>query len=156
MQWSEVLANPYLRNLPFKIELNQYGQVLMSPASNAHGRIQVDVAHLFKSKLKKGKTFAECSVQTRDGIKVADVAWASDDFVERHGEVTPFPQAPELCVEIVSPSNSASEIDHKVSLYFAHGAQEVWVVNLKRKITMYRSGLPAAKSLHLPRFDGHL
>ena len=72
MQWSEVLASPYLKNLPFKIELNQFGQVLMSPASNVHGAVQADFVYLFKSKLKRGSTFVECSIQTRDGVKVAD------------------------------------------------------------------------------------
>ena len=154
MQWSEVLTSPYLKNLPFKIELNQFGQVLMSPASNAHGAIQADVGYIFKSKLKRGTTFSECSIQTRDGVKVADVAWASDEFLARHGEVTPFPQSPELCVEIVSPSTTKREIEQKVSLYFAHGAQEVWAVNLKKQVSMYVGGLPAVKSKILPGFKG--
>ena len=154
MEWSEVLVSPYLKNLPFKIELNQFGQVLMSPTSNQHGALQVDIAYLFKSKLKRGKTFAECSVLTRNGVKVADVAWASDEFLKRNGEATPFPQSPELCVEIVSPSNTKREIDHKVALYFAHGAQEVWVVNLKKQVSIYVGGLPAVKSKFLPSFKG--
>ncbi len=154
MRWSEVLTSPYLKNLPFKIELNQFGQVLMSPASNVHGAVQVDMAYVFKSKLKSGQTFSECSIQTRDGVKVADVAWASDEFLARHGDVTPFPQSPELCVEIVSLSNSKRETEHKVSLYFAHGAQEVWVVNLKKEVSMHVGGLPAVKSRIVPRFKG--
>jgi Uma2 family endonuclease len=152
MQWSEVIANPYLRNLPFKIELNGFGQVLMSPASNTHGMVQSDIGYLFRSKLPKGRVITECSILTRDGVRVADVAWASDEFVARHGEVTPFPQSPELCVEIVSPSNTRAEIDYKVSLYFAQGAQEVWVVNLKREVKIYVGGLQSAKSKYLPRF----
>jgi Uma2 family endonuclease len=152
MQWSEVLETPYLQNLPFKIELNKFGQILMSPASNRHGSIQVEVGALFLRKLPKGRTFSECSIQTRDGVRVADVAWASADFLARHGDVTPFPQAPELCVEIVSPSNTKAEIDYKVSLYFAQGAQEVWVVSLQKKVTIYVGGLPAAKSKFLPKF----
>lgn len=152
MQWSEVLETPYLQNLPFKIELNKFGQILMSPASNLHGSIQVEVGALFLRKLPKGRTFSECSIQTRDGVRVADVAWASSDFLARHGDVTPFPQAPELCVEIVSPSNTKAEIDYKLSLYFAQGAQEVWVVSLQKKVTIYVGGLPAAKSKFLPKF----
>ena len=62
MQWSEVFTSPHLENLPFKIELNQFGQVLMSPASNAQGAIQVDIGYVFKSKLKRGKAFSECSI----------------------------------------------------------------------------------------------
>ena len=65
----------------------------MSPASNAQGAIQMDIGYIFKSDLKRGKAFSECSIQTRDGVKVADVAWASEDFLSRHGEVTPFPKA---------------------------------------------------------------
>jgi Uma2 family endonuclease len=152
MQWSEVLETPYLQNLPFKIELNKFGQILMSPASNRHGSIQVEIGALFLRKLPKGRTFSECSIQTRDGVRVADVAWASAEFLARHGDVTPFPQAPELCVEIVSPSNTKAEIDYKVSLYFAQGAQEVWVVSLQKKVTIYVGGLPAAKSKFLPKF----
>ncbi len=154
MQWSEVLASPYLQNLPFKIELNQFGQVLMSPASNLHGSVQATLVALFDRKIKRGVVIAECSIQTRDGVKVADVAWASDDFIAQHGTATPFIQSPEICVEIVSPSNTKHEIEHKVSLYFAHGAQEVWVVNLKKEVSLYVGGLPAVKSKFLPGFKG--
>ena len=73
-------------------------------------------------------------------------------FLARHGEVTPFPQSPELCVEIVSPPHTKKEIEQKVSLYFAHGAQEVWVVNLKKQVSMYVGGLPVVKSKILPGF----
>lgn len=40
MNWASAIENPLLRNLPFKIELNKFGQILMSPASNRHGRTQ--------------------------------------------------------------------------------------------------------------------
>lgn len=114
---------PYLQNLPFKIELNKFGQILMSPASNLHGSIRVEVGALLLSKLPQGKTFSECSIQTKDGVRVADIAWASAEFIQLHGEVTPFPKAPEICVEIISSSNTRAEIDYKILLYFAQGAQ---------------------------------
>lgn len=40
MQWLDVLSNPPLQNLPFKIELNEFGKLLMSSVSNLHGLIQ--------------------------------------------------------------------------------------------------------------------
>jgi hypothetical protein len=43
MQWSEVIDNPYFKNLPFKIELNRYGKIEMTPASNKHGRLQLHI-----------------------------------------------------------------------------------------------------------------
>ena len=40
-----------------------------------------------------------------------------------------FERAPEICVEILSPSNSIAEIDQKRALYFDAGAGEVWICN---------------------------
>ena len=40
MEWQAVIDNPLLHDLPFKIELNKWGKILMSPASNNHGRLQ--------------------------------------------------------------------------------------------------------------------
>lgn len=31
MDWSEIVDNPYLEDLPFKIEQDRYGNILMSP-----------------------------------------------------------------------------------------------------------------------------
>jgi len=128
VEWSEVLRDPQLQNLPFKIELNKFGKLLMSPASNRHGRIQGRLSALLWNNMPEGEIITECSVNTSDGVKVADVAWASAAFIAEHGDATPYSKAPELCVEIVSPSNSRQEMAQKTELYLAKGAQEVWVI----------------------------
>jgi len=127
MDWASVIANPYLQNLPFKIELNKWGKILMSPAGNHHGILQSEAVYYLRRKLPAGRVIAECSIQTDDGVKVADVAWASDEFMRRNGETTPYEEAPEICIEIVSPSNSREEMDEKIKLYLAKGALEVWI-----------------------------
>lgn len=137
MTWEEILNNPALQNLPFKIETNKFGQILMSPATNKHGIVQSDVGFEIRRRLKGGVIINECSIDTSDGVKVADVAWASDDFFAEYGDVTPYPKAPEICVEVTSASNSKEEIKHKIELYLAKGALEVWVVNQKRQATFY-------------------
>ena len=137
MEWSEVLENPLLKNLPFKIELNKFGKLLMSPASNDHGRVRSRLAAMLLNKLPRGEVITECSIQTSDGVKVADVAWLSEVFVSEFGFVTPYPKAPEICIEIVSPSNSKVEIQDKVDLYLAKGAQEVWVAYALDDIHVY-------------------
>jgi len=151
MTWDEVINNPMLQDLPFKIELNKYGQILMSPASNKHGAIQSKTSHQIQLRQKKGTVFTECSVETSDGVKVADVAWASDEFIAEFGEVTPFPKAPEICIEIVSPSNTKEEINHKVELYLAKGALEVWVVNQKKEIAIFTHTGQIKKSSLVPK-----
>ncbi|OQX04191.1 MAG: hypothetical protein BWK73_37040 [Thiothrix lacustris] len=137
MEWSEVIDNPLLQNLPFKIELNKFGKLLMSPASNSHGRFQGRIAGALYQRQPEGEVITECSIQTSDGVKVADVAWASAAFIAEFGYATPYPKAPELCVEIVSPSNSKAEIAEKVELYLAKGAQEVWVVYENNRMEIF-------------------
>ena len=129
MEWASVVNNPYLKDLPFKIELNKWGKILMSPASNKHGSLQYEVGSSIDKKKGHGKIIMECSIRTSDGVKVADVAWASDAFIERFGYDTPYVTAPEICVEITSPSNSKAEMEEKIQLYLAKGAKEVWIVD---------------------------
>ena len=137
MEWSEVLDNPILRELPFKIELNKFGKLLMSPASNHHASIQGRLAAILFNKLPQGEVLTECSIETSDGVKVADVAWLSNDFINEFSYTTPYPKAPEICVEIASPSNLIIEISTKVDLYLAKGACEVWIVYDLDKIDIY-------------------
>lgn len=101
----------------------------MTPASNRHGWVQTRLVRRLDRIFRSGEILSECSIATRDGVKVADAAWLSDDFLARHGEMTPYPQAPELCVEILSPSNTAAEMAGKAFLYIDAGACEVWLVD---------------------------
>lgn len=135
LRWSDVITNPYLQDLPFKIELNRWGKIEMSPASNQHGALQVDLATELK-KRRGGRVLVECSIQTADGVRVADVAWISRRRLEVIGWSTPFSQAPEICVEIMSPANTWAEMHMKAGLYLAAGAQQVWVVGLDGKRTV--------------------
>ncbi|MEI6707880.1 MAG: Uma2 family endonuclease [Methylococcales bacterium] len=148
MLWSEVITNPYLKDLPFKIELNRYGKIEMSPASNKHGRLQVYLSILLERQLKKGVALTECSIQTCEGVKVADVAWCSDDFIKQHGYETPYTHAPEICVEIVSPSNSKEEMANKVCWYLQAGAVEVWVAWEQGEIDYYNASGKLAQSAY--------
>ncbi len=137
MQWSEVLENPMLVNLPFKIELNKFGKLLMSPASNNYGKLQYTVGRKLEKGSDGGVIIMECSIDTADGVKVADVAWASDKFISENGYQTPYLKAPEICVEIISHSNSDKEMQEKIQLYLAKGAQEVWLCNLEGELQFY-------------------
>ena len=53
---------------------------------------------------------------------------------------TPYLQAPELCVEIRSPSNSIGEMLAKKDLYLARGAQEFWLVDEEGHLSFYSYG----------------
>ena len=139
MEWAEVIENPFLKDLPFKIELNEWGKILMSPASNNHGMKQFDIGTMINRSKRSGQVIIECSIQTSKGTKVADIAWASDEFIAKYGDVTPYEIAPEICVEVVSPSNSKGEMQEKIELYLNQGAIEVWLCDLEGKITYYNN-----------------
>lgn len=126
--WKQILGDPWFHDVPYKVETTSSGAIMMSPASNWHGNAQVEIALCLDKGRKGGKIINECSILTTDGVKVADVAWASDEFIGKYGFKTPYTVAPEICVEIVSPGNTQQEIEHKVDLYLAKGALEVWVV----------------------------
>ena len=128
-RWTELINDPSLHDLPYKIELNADGKIEMSPASNRHGALQARIAWALRNALPAGEVITECSLLTDIGVRVPDVAWASIDFLEAQQDSTPFTRAPEICVEVVSPSNAAREIDDKPRAYFAAGAREVWVVS---------------------------
>ena len=126
MEWNQVLEHPSLQNIPFKIELNEWGKIVMTPASNLHGNLQVKIAMKLMLLLKEGEVSAEVSIRTLKNVKVADVAWASAEFISQHGFETPYSMAPEICVEVISPGNTKGEMAEKRELYLAKGAKEVW------------------------------
>ncbi len=73
-------------------------------------------------------TITECGIETDIGVRVPDLLWASAAFMARHGTVSPLPGAPELCIEVPSPSNTEPELQQKTAAYLAAGAIEVWLV----------------------------
>jgi Uma2 family endonuclease len=127
LRWAEVLRDPALRNLPYKIELNAWGKIEMSPASNRHGRLQILIGAELLRQLPEGIVVSEASILTDIGVRVPDVAWGSASFAQTQGESTPFSRAPELCVEIVSPNE---EVREKIRAYLAAGAEEVWIASV--------------------------
>ncbi len=150
--WNRVLEDPCLQDLPYKIETNRFGQIVMSPASNKHGIVQAAICTLLSNIKTNGAVIVECSVATTEGVKVPDVGWASAAFLTVHGDEIAFTAAPELCVEIRSPSNSSREILEKKSLYFQSGAVEVWVSDLSGNILFYDLKGPVEQSRLYPQF----
>ncbi len=127
MQWREVIEHPSLQDLPFKIETNEWGEIVMTPATGTHGLYQGRIIKWFNRLGEEDNVLPECPIETSAGTKVADVAWGSSAFFKKHGfRVTLFARSPEVVVEVKSPSNSLKRIQGKKQLYFEAGAKEVW------------------------------
>ena len=51
-----------------------------------------------------------------------------------------FPEAPALVVEVISPNDTAEEVDDKMRRWFAAGVELGWVIYPKgRTVTVYRA-----------------
>jgi Uma2 family endonuclease len=157
-RWAEILADPTLARLPYRIETDQHGHILMSPPpAPIHGRRQAHIAGLLRQLLPGGIAFSECPLSTAGGVKAIDVAWLAPERSEDINRLTLFERAPEICVEIVSPSNSRSEITEKRALYFDAGAAEVWVCNLDGSISFFvtpHNHVPTSSTC--PAFPSHI
>lgn len=126
----------YFASVPGKLEIDTWGRMIMSPASTYHGTMQARLAQRLTP--LGGNALVEVGIATPAGAFVPDVAWASDDFYARHGKETPLTRAPELCMEVASPSNSRKELDEKIAAYLATGATEAWIVfPQSRRIEVY-------------------
>lgn len=141
-RWAEVLADPELARLPHRIETDRHGHVLMSPPpAPSHGVKQAKIATLFDQLLPSGIVITECPVSTSDGVKAIDVAWLAPERRQEVDAAICFVRAPEICVEILSPSNTTEEISEKISLYFEAGAQEVWTCDQNGTFEFHHSGI---------------
>ncbi len=137
MNWQEVCDHPSLQNLPFKIELDERGKIIMSPVRVSHSAYQGEISYLLRSMLRTGKTLPECAIRTCKGTKVADVAWASQKRFEKIIHEVECSIAPEICIEVMSPSNTEDEITEKKLLYFESGAEEVWICEASGNMRFY-------------------
>lgn len=137
MTWNDICADPALRDLPYKIETNRWGQIVMSPAKHWHSKRQGRIIRHLEKVSVAGEIYAEIAIQTRQGVKVADVAWASDAFDQVHKHDETLTAAPELCVEVLSDSNSPEAMREKAALYFSHGAREVWTCDDDGRMRFY-------------------
>jgi hypothetical protein len=73
MRWEEVCENKQLQNLPFKIELNKWGQIVMIPVKIKHSFYQGRIQRLLEYLLDRGEVMPEFAINTEEGVKVADV-----------------------------------------------------------------------------------
>ena len=144
--WTEICDDPSLRDLPFKIETNRFGTIMMSPAKGWHSDRQAEIQYILVKLMPHGRTLPEVPVQTSDGVKVADVGWFTMDRLRPIRRETVYPVAPEISVEVLSASNNREEMLAKMKLYFAAGASEVWLCGEEGEMEFFTATSPHALS----------
>jgi len=154
-RWAELLADRELAKVEGRIETDRHGHIIMSPPpAPSHGSFQLEIGHLLRNLLPEGRVLTECPISTADGVKAADVAWASPERMKELGQQVCFPRAPDICVEVLSPGNTEAEMKEKMALYFDAGAKEVWLCARSGAVSFFRPGaaLPSRASESCPQF----
>lgn len=120
----------------------------MSPTGKKHGEVTMKIAaplaqHVDANGL--GKVYAAETgfklASNPDTVRAPDVAFLSRKRAEDIGDIETFiPGAPDLAVEVLSPSDTFSEVEEKVFEWLEAGTRMVIVANSRKKtLTAYRS-----------------
>ena len=141
MTWEQICDDPLLRDLPFKIEQDRFGRIVMSPPPiPAHGGYQAQICYFLRTLLPGWMAIAECATETADGVKVPDVAALPRERWPSSRDRACLPQAAEICVEVLSASNSFQEMDEKRRLYADQGCREFWTCSEKGEMAFLEAG----------------
>jgi Uma2 family endonuclease len=120
----------------------------MAPTGDEHGDITMELAGALYRHVKTerlGKVYAaETGFKLEsdpDTVRAPDIAFVTQEKFERTGRLTGFRAgAPDLAVEVLSPSDRVSRVEGKVAQWLAGGARMVWVVSPKlHTVTVYCS-----------------
>ncbi len=96
---------------------------------------------IFLKKSKIGRVYNEAHFQIRTNKRIPDVAFVSTSRIPADGEPSQLWEiAPDLAVEVISPSDSYIKVFDKIDDYFAADVKQVWIINpIKKTFTIYFS-----------------
>ena len=124
-RWQALIVD---ESSPEFFELNQYGELILSPApANRHEVVASEVMMALQTQLGR-QASAAVSIHTDRGIRRPDAVWMPLARWVEAQFADPLPFAPDICVEVLSPSNSNAEITMKIGAYLRAGAKEVIVI----------------------------
>ena len=123
------------------------GELLhMSPAGARHGNIATRLLariHVFVTERKLGHVFdGQTGFRLPDGnLRSPDVSFVAAERLPE-GIPTGFLQmAPDLAVEVLSPTDRAGDVAHKVGEYLGVGVRLLWVIDPEKlAAVVYRPG----------------
>jgi Uma2 family endonuclease len=120
----------------------------MPPAGSEHGYLALRIASRLERHVDAnglGRTYtAETGFKLAsdpDTVRAPDAAFVSRERVEKAGRVEGYwPGAPDLAVEVVSPSDTHAQVVEKALAWLEAGCRMVLVVDPSRHtVTVYRS-----------------
>ena len=116
-----------------RYELVRGEVVKLSPVNDEHSGIAVNIGTAFNNYSRRygfGQAGVEAGYMLLTGpdtVRGPDVSFRLVPRSERRQSVGFLPGAPDIAVEVISPSNTAAAVARKVAEYLAAGSRRVWV-----------------------------
>jgi len=146
-------------------ELDEGELLTMAPASDEHGDVGAEFVFRLRGFVKEHALGRVYSVDAgfrfgKDIVRAPDVAFVRMERLGLGHHRRFFPGAPDLAVEIFSPSDSVPQLMRKVRQYLEYGSHTVWVVYPEtQQVHVFQSGaadriLEAGDLLGAPELPG--
>lgn len=130
-----------------RYELVKGGLVVMEPTGGRHGQITMEIAFFLREHVKLRRLGTVFPPDTGFRLeKDPDTVLAPEVAFVAAGRLEPIPDAypelaPDIAVEVISPSDSRSQVEKKARTWLELGARIVWIVDPKgRSITVHQTG----------------
>ena len=133
------------------------------PTGYEHGLVTMNIAGPLYAHVEENNLGKVCAAETGflshrnpDTVRAADVAFIRRERIERAGSVKGYwIGAPDLAVEVLSPSDTVAHIEGKVEQWLKAGTTLVWVVSPQlHTVTAYRSLLEVVALTEQDALDG--
>ncbi len=120
----------------------------MPPAGFEHGIHAIKIGKHLDVYVEKHKLGYVCCAETGfkisqnpDTVRAPDAAFVRQAAIDEKGIPKGYWEgAPDLAVEVISPSDTYTEVDEKVDEWLDTGCAMVWVINPRREtVAAYRS-----------------
>lgn len=156
--WLVLNGEPVRKKLPLTPEIERellnsgryeivYGEVRQrAMPSPMRGRIQAEIAAELRNFVKAnnlGVVYTETLFEFAANLsRIPDVAFISFARFPETGEEkgSRWHIAPDLAVEVISPTDDYEDVQEKITEYFTFGVRQVWIVSPESKtLTVYFS-----------------
>lgn len=128
------------RQLPRRddvLEELRWGKVFdLTRPKMKHAKLQSRLVRLLRPKIEHlGVVESEVAFRAlpQYDLRGADVAFVSQQRWEETPDDNNLRGSPEIVIEILSPSNTSSEMREKCALYLSTGALQFWIVDAKNR-----------------------
>jgi Uma2 family endonuclease len=126
--------------------------VPLSPAGFEHGDVALAIGARIRVFAQENHLGRACAAETGfvlsrnpDTVLAPDVGFVVADRIPPGARPKGFFQgAPDLAVEVLSPSNRQAEITVKIAMYFQAGTRLVWIIDpIEQTVAVHRSAKQA-------------